>query len=261
MFRRSLIRPAICAVPAAIVWAATPVTAAIVLIDPSFEGNNIANAGASQNGVVAGGGWTSGSGTASTYLVDNGTTQTQWFNQAVPAGQQALSLANGFITQQLNDNVTGAVMTSTVAQQFDISFYAGRRKENTGNGGSFSVILQAYSTGGAYVGDLALQKYFTGMDADPSTIDLGLGIGNWTSSAITLSLTAAANQFAGNTIRVVFAENTPYGSGGGAGEAAIDQVSVTMASPVPEPSVAILGGLGVLGLLRRRREENCFPTA
>jgi len=217
--------------------------AAIVLVNPSFESADIGNGGALLNGAT---GWPAGA----TYLVDNNTTQNQWFNEAVPDGQQALSLAGSYITQQLNDNVTGAVMTTTVAQQFDISFFAARRAGATGSGsGTFTVLLQAYN-GNTYVGNLASQMFYLGVnDSNGTTIDLGLGAGEW-SDQINLSLTAPANLFAGNNIRLVFAANAPFGSGAGNLEASIDSVGITL---IPEPSVALLGGLGLLGLLRRRR--------
>ncbi len=40
--------------------------------------------------------------------------------------------------------------------------------------------------------------------------------------------------------------------GANAAQAYIDNVSVTT-TPIPEPSAALMGGLGLLGLLRRRR--------
>jgi hypothetical protein len=221
---------------------------AIVLLDASFEDTNVPNGGFQQNAYSTG--WTGGTGTASTFLVDNGAAQNTYFGEAVPDGQQAMSLAGGFITQQLNDNVTGAVMTATVAQQFDITFFAARRSGGSGGGtGHFTILLQAYN-GNTYVGDLASQKFYVGAnDSNTSTIDLGLGAGEW-SDQINLSLTAPANLHAGNNIRLVFAANGSFGTGTGNLESAIDDVAVTL---IPEPSIALLGGLGLLGLLRRRR--------
>jgi hypothetical protein len=101
------------------------------------------------------------------------------------------------------------------------------------------------------VGNLASQMFYAGAnDSNAATIDLNLGVGNWTSSAITLSLTAPANLLPGNNIRIVFAQNAPFGTNPLTGEMAIDNVSVLA---IPEPSIALLGGLGLLGLLRRRR--------
>lgn len=235
---------------AALALAGSSAQAAIVLLNPSFESPDIGNGSASNGSGSSGGfytpgGWLGGS----TYLVDNNTTQNQWFNQAVPDGQQAGSLGGQYFTQQLNDSITGAVMTGATTQQFDISFFTGRRKENSAIG-SFTVLLQAYN-GSTFVGNLASQTYYAGAnDSNPATIDLNLGVGNWTSSAITLSLTAPANLLPGNNIRIVFAQNTPFGTNPLTGEMAIDNVSVTA---VPEPSAALLGGLGLLALLRRRR--------
>lgn len=230
----------------AFLGAASLAPAAIVLINPSFESPDIANGTAQQGGIT---GWSTSVTPNGVYLVDNNTTQNQWFGQAVPDGQQAMSLAGVFASQQLNDDVNGAVMTSAAAQQFDISFYAGRRLGATGSGsGTFSVLLQAYN-GSTYVGTLASQMFSLVPDANPSTIDLGLGVGQW-SGLQNLSLTAPANSFAGNNIRVVFAANAPFGSGSGNLETAIDKVGVTL---MPEPSSVLLGGLGLLAMLRRRR--------
>ena len=230
--------------------AAVPASAAIVLLNPSFESPDIGNGLPSNgNGTTGGfyttGGWSGGS----TYLVDNNTTQNQYFNQPVPDGQQAASLAGQYFGQQLNDSVNGAIMTGTTAQQFDIAFSAGRRSGNTAVG-SFTVLLQAYN-GSTYVGNLASQTYYAGAnDGNSSTIDLNLGVGNWTSTPINVSLTAPANLFAGNNIRLIFAQNSPYGTNPLSGEMAIDNVSITA---VPATSVVLLGGLGLLALLRRRR--------
>jgi MYXO-CTERM domain-containing protein len=145
--------------------------------------------------------------------------------------------------------VNGAVMTGTTAQQFDISFFTGRRSGNTAVG-SFTVLLQAYN-GSTFVGNLASQSYYAGTnDSNANTIDLNLGVGDWTNSAITLSLTAPANLLPGNNIRLIFAQNAPFGTNPLTGEMAIDNVSIVA---VPEPGFALLGGLGLLGLLRRRR--------
>ena len=230
----------------AFLGAASLAPAAIVLINPSFESPDIANGTAQQGGIT---GWSTSVTPNGVYLVDNNTTQNQWFGQAVPDGQQAMSLADVFASQQLNDDVNGAVMTSAATQQFDISFYAGRRLGATGSGsGTFSVLLQAYN-GSTYVGTLASQMFSLVPDANPSTIDLGLGVGQW-SGLQTLSLTAPANSFAGNNIRVVFAANAPFGSGSGNLETAIDKVGVTL---MPEHSSVLLGGIGLLAMLRRRR--------
>ena len=234
-------------VTAALIAAASTAPAAIVLINPSFESPDIANGTAQQGGIT---GWSTSTTPNGVYLVDNNTTQNQWFSEAVPHGQQAMSLASVYASQQLNDDVSGAVMTTTLAQQFDISFYAARRAGASGSGsGTFTVLLQAYN-GNTYVGNLASQMFYLGVnDSNGSTIDLGLGAGEW-SDQINLSLIAPENLFAGNNIRLVFAANAPFGGGSGNLETAIDNVSVTL---IPEPSVALLGGLGLLGLLRRRR--------
>lgn len=224
----------------ALLGSASLAPGAIVLTNASFETPNI-NPGAAQlNGIT---GWTTGA----VYLVDN--TGNPYFSDNVPSGDQAMSLAGSYATQQLNDGVN-PVMTLPTSQQFDISFFAGRRLGASGAGSAtFSVILQAYN-GATYVGDLASQMFFLGAnDSNSNTIDLNLLAGEW-SDQINLSLTAPANLFVNSNIRLVFAQNAPYGSGTGFNEAAIDDVSVTL---VPEPSIALLGGLGLLGLLRRRR--------
>lgn len=217
--------------------------AAITLVDASFESNDIGANGAALNGANAT--WPG----VGCYLVDN-TSGSQWFNgNATGGGFQSLSLANGYISQQLNDNVDGAIMTSSTAgKQFDISFYVGRRLGATSGLGTFSVLLQAYN-GSSVEGNLAQQMFCIGSDTDVNTIDLNLGAGQWSSNAINLSLTTALDPTASN-IRLVFAENNPFGSNGAGGEAAIDNVSIAL---VPEPSAALLGGLGLLALLRRRR--------
>jgi hypothetical protein len=219
--------------------------AAIVIVNPSFETTDIGNGSALANGFYTAGGWAGGT----TYLVDNNISQNQWFNEAVPDGQQAASLGGQYFGQQLNDSLTGAVMTGTTAQQFDISFFAGTRKTNSAVG-SFTVLLQAYN-GTTFVGNLASQTFYAGAtDGNASTIDLNLGVGDWTNSAITLSLTAPANLLPDNNIRLIFAQNAPFGTNPLSGEMAIDNVSIVA---VPEPGFALLGGLGLLGLLRRRR--------
>ncbi|MEO5715174.1 MAG: protein kinase [Luteolibacter sp.] len=211
----------------AVVGTALLPSGVITLVNPSFESPDIADGTVLNNGVYADPGWSGGGVAVLTYLVDNGPSQNAFFGGAVPHGQQALSLATGFITQQLNDDVNGAVMTKTsVAQKFGLSFYAARRAGGSGAGsGTFSVLLQAYNGSGVYVGNLAAQKYCLGMDSDNSTIDLGLAAGQW-SHQIDLSLTAPANLLPSNNIRLVFAQISPYGSGNGNNEAAIDNVTI-----------------------------------
>lgn len=216
--------------------------AAIVISDPSFETGAVAANDATANAATA---WNIG---GTTFLVDN-TSGSQWFNSNV-AGVQSLSLGISFMGQQLVDDVNGNVMTTGSSQSYDISFFAGRRLgANATGAGTFSVILQTFNVvGGGYLSDLATKMFQLGTDSDPLTTDLGLGVGAW-SSQINLNLTGTAA--AGRLLKVVFAQNgAPYGTGSGNLEASIDSVSVTA---VPEPSAALLGGLGVLALLRRRR--------
>lgn len=235
-------------VSTSLMMAAAQSNAAIVLLNPSFETPDIANGTALFQGAGPVG-WPG----FNTYLVDNSPAQNVWFSTAVPNGQQAMSFAGNYITQQLNDNVTGAVLSSTFAQTFDITFFAARRNGASGAGdGNFSVILQSFNGAGNYIGDLAVQRYnLLGNDGNSSTIDLNLGVGQW-SDQINLSLLAPANLLPGNNIRLVFAQNgATYGTGGGNREGAIDNVSITL---VPEPSAAVLAGLSIIALISRRRK-------
>lgn len=74
---------------------------------------------------------------------------------------------------------------------------------------------------------------FAGTGAYVNTGGAGLGIGQ--------DLNAIGFMAAGGADSAVLHDNIYYTSG------------VDTTNPVPEPSVAILGGLGILGLLRRRR--------
>jgi hypothetical protein len=197
--------------------------AGIILLNPSFESPNIAD------GTAAGPGgqtnWNSNS-----FTLDNNTTQTQWFNEPVPDGQQALALS-GFIAQKLVDSVGGDVPISQ-SLQIDVSFNAGRRKDSFGDGpGVFRVILQQYSDAGAFtLINFADQKFQTATDADPTTIDLNIPVGQWLDTLVTTRLTIPVGlnggTAAGNDIWVAFERLS-------GDEVALDVVS---AAVVPEPS-------------------------
>jgi MYXO-CTERM domain-containing protein len=70
------------------------------------------------------------------------------------------------------------------------------------------------------------------------------------------ALTGAFTQFTANNIAAANIGQTlflRFESNAGLDEyAAVDDVTLTV-SPIPEPSAALLGGLGLLALLRRRR--------
>jgi hypothetical protein len=70
--------------------------------------------------------------------------------------------------------------------------------------------------------------------------------GPWES--VDLSTTVSGTFAPGDTIAIVFTGTNGTGSGSRQG-IAIDNFFLS----VPEPSIALLGGLGLLGLLRRRR--------
>lgn len=218
--------------------------AAITLLDSTFDFNNIGANTNLQNGASAN--WPGG---GAAQLLDN-TSGSQWYNgNATGGGVQSVSLASSYITQQLNDGATPVMTSSTVGQQFDISFYAASRKGASAPlTGIFGVGLQAYN-GNTFESTLTYQRYQLGTDADATTIDLGLSMGQWTANAINLSLTTPLDASPSN-IRLVFAQLNQFGSGIGSNEAGIDNVSIAL---VPEPSAALLGGLGILALLRRRR--------
>jgi MYXO-CTERM domain-containing protein len=116
------------------------------------------------------------------------------------------------------------------------------------NGGAFAQVLGANFTANGYNGSvgagnsqLTLQPAFVGTSA-------GHGAGTFLTSTATLGPFAA-----GDTLQLRFRAAFDTNTTGGSPDWAVDNISLSNVAVVPEPSVALLGGLGLLGLLRRRR--------
>jgi hypothetical protein len=216
--------------------------AAVVQIqNGSFELNDIANGAAAATNSSNVPGWVG----ASTFLVDNDVTQNKWFNTAVPDGQQALSLYNGYIGQYLKYDDGSYVMTSTTMPlQFTVTFYIGDRIGNGFGTGAVRTGLQ-FATTTTGVGGT---DFSTPVRKDINLGPIISGDGMW-SGLQTATLTVPVD----TTSHYLFLFFNQAGAGGGP-EAAIDNVAATLVT-VPEPSawLSLLGGCGVLLGLRRRR--------
>jgi hypothetical protein len=116
------------------------------------------------------------------------------------------------------------------------------------NGGTFAQVPGSSFTANGYNGsvgagnsELTLQQAFVGTSA-------GHGAGTFLTSTATLGPFAA-----GDTLQLRFRAAYDTNTTGGSPDWAVDNITLSNVTVVPEPSVALLGGLSLLGLLRRRR--------
>lgn len=128
--------------------------------------------------------------------------------------------------------------------QLQVGFLVGKRRNGDTN---VSVTVSLYTSDGA--------DWTSGSLIDTQTFAttlLGLGANDIGSGSVTLDLDNTIAQTNGGNYWLVFS-NTQSTFGGVADSAAQLQLDAITANTIPEPSAALLGGLGGLMLLRRRR--------
>lgn len=203
--------------------AATCHAAVIAGGNGSFETNTFTNPGfASINGL-----WETTAGSASGWTF-SGTGR--WFMQTDNGGNNFGAPQDGdyYLNIALGEggfpfSMSAAITGLTVGLNYDVEFYASERSGIVA-GTSFGVSV-----------DTTVPTSLTVTEA--SLPGISVGSSNYVKQTLSFTATAATHTFT--------LSNSGSGSGNGF---LVDNFSV-----VPEPSAALLGGLGLLALLRRRR--------
>lgn len=164
--------------------------------------------------------------------------------------------ANSNLRQALTTNGTTAY-NITAGDVFTVSMDIGRRGRNQENGPAFLIIeiVSAVDNNLVYASTTLDLQTAVGLAANThSGSTWAEGNGQWlmlngnqspnASNTFTLTNTGTFSNF-GDQAMIRLRAGT-----GTIGQIAMDNISVTV---VPEPSIALLSGLGLLGLMRRRR--------
>ncbi len=211
--------------------ALTSQATANLVANGSFELVDIANGGAAPGSVT---GWLTNS-----FTLDNNTTQDQFFDEAVPDGQQVLALS-GFATHSLGNSDVPVLAGDT----YRISFFAGRRNDASGAlPGVFEIQLQDLNDTNAVVFS---QRFQTITDADPTTIDLNLTAGLFRDTPVVFDATLTADGGGSGQLALAFVRLS-------GGEVALDSVGVVA---IPEPATGLLMSMGLIGFVMRRRTRS-----
>lgn len=120
-------------------------------------------------------------------------------------------------------------------------------------GGAASIDLTSFSFGTDITNGTAAKNYWLLADTVGGTFDATdqIGSGNFTTNGSEVITTFSTSSFSFNTeFRLYFDTGASTASHG----FAIDDITLDgTVTPIPEPSAALLGGIGLLALLRRRR--------
>lgn len=170
-------------------------------------------------------GWSSRAGTSSPHGISNFGGSSINSISPDPAGQSLALQASNASTGTPNNGASLVLSFATVDLE-DVVLTFATQKTSTG----FASNQLAYSTDGTNYTDF-------GATYNPAT---SFGLQTFDLSSIT-ALDDQATAF----IRITF-----NGATGNSGNNRIDNLQITA---VPEPAAALLGGIGLLGLLRRRR--------
>jgi hypothetical protein len=159
-------------------------------------------------------------------------------------------------TTDLNSQILGVSAAGAVTLSFDHrwAFEADATNWDGGgvfiaiNGGVFTPVLGASFTANGYNGTVgAGNSQLTGQPAF-----VGTSAGH--AAGTLLTTTANLGTFAaGDTLQVRFRAAYDTNTSGGSPDWVVDNILVSNVNAIPEPCAVLLGGLGLLGLLRRRR--------
>ncbi len=204
---------------------ASSASAATILVgDKSFEAPGFS--GPSPWSSLASSPWTTGSGPTSNTNLDNyyqryDTSLEAAHFTAASQGVAIILLASNIFGGSLTQNL---LPTVNVGDKLTMTFYGGRAKStsNASNGGTFDA---SFDVGGT----LYTSSFNTTSAANDS----------WTQFTLEHTITNSGNL------------SLLFNNLGGA--AWLDNLSDVTVTSIPEPSAALLGGLGMLALLRRRR--------
>jgi hypothetical protein len=180
-----------------------------------------------------------------------------FINIAPSAGAQVLALMSGasisqFTSVAWNSLSAGDTITMTVAVGDRTNAGAPNWADQ-----SFFAIIDTATTGTLDSGNL-LSSTVANSGALATPFSGGLGINSGTMQDRNFSYTVLASDLsrAGNigVLLAAYGQISPDNNGLGSSnnQAFFDNVRLAVV-PIPEPSAAVLGGLGVLALLRRRR--------
>ena len=211
--------------------------AANAIVNGSFEESN------GSNGTNAGFGWVSANGFANVFDVYSHTTAV-WYAGSAPAGAGEWY----FHTVDLGTIPSGAI----VEQSITLSDFASSGNIDAGNVTfDFSAQIAGYQVGG----DTAILELVF-LDAASSQVGSTVTLDGTTGGADGITNTWDPFSSAGTvpanaqTARVQILQATAAASNGN--DNYVDLVALDITT-IPEPSTLVLGSLGLLGFLRRRR--------
>lgn len=165
------------------------------------------------------------------------------------------NIAGGGGQESLNPDINignGGTFTisfslTTAANAVDLSAFAFRFYATNGNGGDQASNQNRTASFALNILDSGANSIFT--SSTVNILDAGAGNSGNPYATGTLDLTGAPDLAANSTYTLAL---TVIGGASGF-YASLDNFQLEGVTAVPEPSVALLGGLGVLALLRRRR--------
>lgn len=207
--------------------AVTPAYAASHILNGSFETGTPPPNGSHEN--VADSnvtGWTSGGTGGIVWYM----TSSNWGNGGPPGGGDMLVNVNGNMTVSQSFSVT-------VGTEYTVSYYEMMR-----GGGAYMFTTISLDTGTV-----------TGTDGSPVIVSAGPASSITQTTAVNDDWTLHSFKFTPDTSAIAtltFGNEYLAGDHGDNDGTYVDLVSVTS---IPEPTAALLGGLGLLTLLRRRR--------
>jgi hypothetical protein len=180
------------------------------------------------------------------------------------SGQQALMVDANFSNIN-NDYITFTISFSKPVQGVNFNIWDidyGNRSSN-GTTSYYRDVISTFSANGAAPTGLTLTAVGSDVQAN-NTTDVLRGIAtngstsNWGNENDTTNKGNGKVDFGSQQVTSVsFRYSSDYAGPSGTNSTlqriALDDINFTLVTAVPEPSAALLGGLGLLGLLRRRR--------
>jgi hypothetical protein len=211
---------------------ATAASAAISITNGDFQ---TSAPGASQADVV---GWFDDSPSPTNWW------EGAWYGPTVsPNGTSVLGLSymNATSHWAYQSIGTNSESLATIALQFDVGSFT-----DAGGLRNLGVTFSLYQSDGSFSG--ADNANIVGAVGVTLIDSFSVTTGDIAAGAMVPGLTGSLDLATANTTGELFLHITNFAAGTGEPWAAVDNLVV-----VPEPSTALLGGIGVLALLRRRR--------